>query len=99
MYDHLGTVRMLMFHSSQDWEKEAANMGSIYEKAVLTVAASVADSDDAGFLRNRGEHLSTSYTMHHSKLENGQGEFRIREHLPSHRRHDISSKIRDSWRS
>ncbi|OAP57820.1 hypothetical protein AYL99_08558 [Fonsecaea erecta] len=83
----------------QDWENEAAKMGCIYEKAVLTIAASVADADDAGFLQNRGEHLSKSYTINHEKLEKGKGEFRIREHLPAHRRHDIASKIRDSWRS
>ncbi|KIX99231.1 uncharacterized protein Z520_04807 [Fonsecaea multimorphosa CBS 102226] len=85
--------------SLQDWEKEAAKMGSIYEQAVLTIAASVADTDEAGFLQNRSEHLSTSYTIHHPKLENGTGEFRVREHLPWHRRHDIASNIRDAWRS
>ena len=43
----------------EDWEKESANMASIYENAYLTIAASSSSSSRKGFLHGKREILPT----------------------------------------
>src|SRR5437762_6471322 len=74
-------------------------MGQIYKNAYLTVAASSAAADSDGFLRTRTQHISTAFEINHLILESGRVEFRVRTVLEKHKRHDIATKIRDSWRA
>lgn len=53
-YSYLWVDRLCIFQdSSEDWAREASQMGLIYGNAVLTIAASCARNEHSGFLRLR----------------------------------------------
>jgi hypothetical protein len=57
-----------------DWESEASKMGNIYRHAVLTIAASSAESVNAGFLDKRERHFNCAlpWLPEHGPVHNSQ---------------------------
>lgn len=54
-YLWIDSLCILQEKDKEDWEREANQMGKVYGSAELVLAATVASSPDAGFLRNRPE--------------------------------------------
>lgn len=54
-YLWIDSLCILQEEDKKDWEQEASQMGEVYGNAELVLAATVASSPDAGFLRNRPE--------------------------------------------
>ena len=74
-------------------------MGDIYHNAYVTIAASMSSDSRAGFLCTRKDHTSKDFSVSHHAFPKGLARFKIRSALGKHKRHDIPSKIRDSWRT
>ena len=66
--------------SHQDWQHEAALMGSIYENAFITIAATAASNDDEGFLRGPPSHYR-AYQLRCKTTEGTMEDIHVRRHL------------------
>ncbi|KAF2494998.1 HET-domain-containing protein, partial [Lophium mytilinum] len=60
-YTYIWVDSLCIIQDSQiDWEEQSAQMATIYEKAVVTLAAASATGDTEGFLAQRPERISGS---------------------------------------
>jgi hypothetical protein len=74
-------------------------MGDIYHNAYLTIGALSSLGSSEGFLSTRKDHISKEFSVTHDAFPEGLARFNIRVALGKHKRHDIPSRIRDSWRA
>ena len=74
-------------------------MRDIYHNTYITIAASASPESCEGFLSTREDHISKEFSVSHHAFPEGFARFNIRVAPGTHDRHDVPSKVRDSWRT